>query len=73
MSYGRSMKAWEAHEDDRRERIWLDDLEQALERHDKPRTIELMKQGLINVYDFPDFPKGSWARDELEKLKRAGY
>lgn len=73
MSYGRSMKAWEAREDDRRERIWLDDLEQALERHDKPRTIELMKQGLINVYDFPDFPKGSWARDELEKLKMAGY
>lgn len=73
MSYGRSMKAWEAREDDRREKIWLTELEQSVETHNKSRAIELMKQGLINVYDFPDFPKGSWARDELEKLKRAGY
>lgn len=73
MSYGRSMKDWEARDDERREQIWLDDLERAIEAHDKTRVTELMKLGLINVYDFPDFPAGSWARDELERLKRAGY
>lgn len=73
MSYGRSMKDWEARDDERREQIWLDDLERAIEAHDKTRVTELMKLGLINVYDFPDFPAGSWARGELERLKRAGY
>lgn len=73
MSYGRSMRDWEARDDERRERIWLDDLEQAIEAHDKSRMTELMKHGLINSYDFPNFPSGSWVRDELERLKRAGY
>ena len=73
MSYGRSMQDWEARDDERREQIWLDDLKRAIEAHDNLRVTELIKLGLTNVYDFPNFPAGSWARNELERLKRAGY
>ena len=53
MTYGKSMRAWEAYEDDRRERIWLNDLEAAIKSHNKSRFTELAKQGLINQYTFP--------------------
>lgn len=73
MTYGKSMRAWEAYEDERRERIWLNDLEIAINSRDKSRFTELAKQGLINQYTFPCFPLGSWTREEVERLKKAGY
>lgn len=73
MSYGRSMRDWEAHDDERREQLWLEDLKRAVEAHDHTRTTELMKVGLINDYDFSDFLKVSRIRGELDRLKRAGY
>lgn len=73
MTYGKSMHDWEAREDERRERIWLSDLESAIESHNKSRFTELAKQGLINQYTFPCFPLGSWTREEVERLKKAGY
>lgn len=73
MTYGKSMHDWEAREDERRERIWLNDLEIAINSRDKSRFTELAKQGLINQYTFPCFPLGSWTREEVERLKKAGY
>lgn len=73
MTYGKSMHDWEAREDERRERIWLSDLESAIKSHNKSRFTELTKQGLINQYTFPCFPLGSWTREEVERLKKAGY
>ncbi|MEE0768950.1 MAG: hypothetical protein UIT70_03655 [Clostridia bacterium] len=73
MTYGKSMHDWEAREDERRERIWLNDLEIAINSRDKSRFTELAKKGLINQYTFPCFPLGSWTREEVERLKKAGY
>ncbi|CDE84498.1 unknown [Clostridium sp. CAG:273] len=73
MTYGKSMHDWEAREDERRERIWLNDLEIAINSRDKSRFTELAKKGLINQYNFPCFPLGSWTREEVERLKKAGY
>jgi len=67
------MHDWEAREDERRERIWLNDLEIAINSRDKSRFTELAKKGLINQYTFPCFPLGSWTREEVERLKKAGY
>ena len=73
MTYGKSMHDWEAREDERRERHWLNDLERAINSRDKSRFTELAKKGLINQYTFPCFPLGSWTREEVERLKKAGY
>lgn len=73
MTYGQSMRKWESNDDDRRERIWRNELEDAIAFCKKDKAIELMRSGLLNAYDLPDFPEGSWAKEELEKLKEAGY
>ena len=70
MSYGRSMSSWESREDAHQEKLWADQLKQAISACNNARIIELMKSGLINSYDFPDFPKGSWLETTFESLKR---
>lgn len=73
MTYGKSMRDWESRDDERRERIWRSALENAIASCNKNVAIELMRSGLLNLYDIPSFPSGSWAEKELEKLKEAGY
>lgn len=46
MTYGKSMRALEAYEDDRRERIWLNDLEAAIKSHNKSRFTRTCEAGI---------------------------
>lgn len=73
MSYGQSMRSWEARDDERREMDWLNDLEQAIKEDNQPRVIDLLETGVINDFEFPDFPEDSWVKEQLEVIKESSF
>ena len=73
MSYGQSMRSWEARDDERREMDWLNDLEQAIKEDNQPRVIDLLETGVINDFEFPDFPEDYWVKEQLEVIKESSF
>lgn len=60
MSYGKNMRAWEANKDRIEEERWLDQLSSAILSKNLQRVRSLMVTGIVEGYQFPTFPAGTW-------------